>query len=129
MLGPCVDPAPISVIHVHGTADTRIRYAGGAGDGEAGIDGPPVPDVIARWREVARWGRPTSTTDETVTTSVAECPRGVTVELITIDGAGHQWPGSRPKTLVERALGLDPPSTALDATDTIWRFFATHTRP
>jgi polyhydroxybutyrate depolymerase len=127
LLGPCDDPAPISVIHIHGTADTRIRYEGGKGDGVAGIDGPPVPEVIARWREVARCGPSRSTTDDTVTASVVECPGGVTVELITIDGAGHQWPGSKPKTLVDRALGLDPPSTALDATDTIWRFFATHT--
>jgi polyhydroxybutyrate depolymerase len=47
------------------------------------------------------------------------------VELITIDGAGHQWPGST-RTLVQRLAHTDPPSTALDATDTIWRFFAAH---
>jgi polyhydroxybutyrate depolymerase len=41
-----------------------------------------------------------------LTTSVAECPGGVTVELITIDGGGHEWPAT--------------------ATDTIWRFFAAH---
>lgn len=39
------------------------------------------------------------------------------VELITIAGAGHQWPGSPSKLLVQRVLGADLPSTALDATD------------
>jgi polyhydroxybutyrate depolymerase len=61
-----------------------------------------------------------------VMTSIADCPGGRSVELITIIGAGHQWPGGAPKPVVERILGLDPPSTALDATATIWAFFATH---
>ena len=40
--------------------------------------------------------RPTSTTAGVVTTSVATCPDGRAVELITITGAGHQWPGGKP---------------------------------
>jgi polyhydroxybutyrate depolymerase len=65
---------------------------------------------------------------KTVTTSVAGCPAGRTVELITIKGAGHQWPGSVPNPVWQRILGLDPPSTALDATQVIWQFFAAHSR-
>jgi polyhydroxybutyrate depolymerase len=61
-----------------------------------------------------------------VTTSLATCPDGRAVELITIAGAGHQWPGSRPKPVIQRLLHLDAPSTALNATDVIWRFFAAH---
>jgi len=60
------------------------------------------------------------------TTSAAECPNGRTVELITIDGAGHQWPGSQRKAIAGLIPGIDPPSAALDATEVIWRFFATH---
>jgi polyhydroxybutyrate depolymerase len=41
------------------------------------------------------------------------------VELITIAGAGHQWPGAVPDPLAQRLLGLDPPSTALNATQVI----------
>jgi polyhydroxybutyrate depolymerase len=74
LLGSCNDPAPISVIHLHGTADTRIRYDGGPGDGFAGIDGPPVPDVIARWRDVARCARPT-VSSETRSPPAAGSPR------------------------------------------------------
>ncbi len=33
LLGPCPGPAPTSVIHIHGTADTTIRYLGGRGGG------------------------------------------------------------------------------------------------
>jgi len=126
LLGDCPSPAPVSVVHIHGTADQNIPYGGGRGDGVAHIDGPPVPDVVASWRGVDTCGTPTVTTAAPVTTSVADCPGGRTVELITIDGAGHQWPGASPRPFMQHVVGTDPPSTALNATDTIWRFFAAH---
>jgi polyhydroxybutyrate depolymerase len=59
-----------------------------------------------------------------VTTSIAACQAGRTVELITIAGAGHQWPGGA----TDPGIGGDPPSTALNATQVIWEFFAKHHR-
>jgi len=129
MLGACDHPTPISVIHIHGTADHNIPYAGGEGSGFAKVDGPAVPAVVASWRTVDGCGPPSSTTTGVVTRSVASCPDGRTVELVTIAGAGHQWPGSQGHGLVGRILGLDPPSHALDATATIWAFFAAHPKP
>ncbi|GAA1273642.1 PHB depolymerase family esterase [Kitasatospora nipponensis] len=127
LLGPCPSPAPLSVLHLHGTADHNIPYQGGPGDGPARIDGPPVPQVLAAWRAVdhcppvpaVRVGGP-------VTTTSSDCPDGRGVELITIDGAGHQWPGAVSHPVEERLLGLDPPSTALDATAVIRAFFDDH---
>ena len=126
-LADCPDPAPTSVIHVHGTADQTIRYEGGVGDGVAHVDGPPVPTVNAHWRQVDSCAAPEVTTSGSVTTSIATCPSGRAVELITIDGAGHQWPGATPNRVAERLLGTDPPSQALDATSVIWDFFSRHT--
>ena len=122
-LDPCRAPRPTSVVHIHGTADQMIRYDGGPGVGFARIDGPPVPDVNAFWRNVDRCGAPTVTTDGPVSTSSADCDGGRSVTLITIDGAGHQWPGSAPVR-----EGADAPSTVLNATNTIWAFFAGHPR-
>ena len=51
-LGACPHPAPVSVIHIHGTADKNIPYNGGEGDGVAHIDGPSVPVLNARWRVI-----------------------------------------------------------------------------
>ncbi len=51
------------------------------------------------------------------------------VELIAIAGAGHQWPGAAPDWLAQKLLHTDPPSTALNATQVIWQFFAAHPRP
>ncbi|WP_067894551.1 alpha/beta hydrolase family esterase [Nocardia vaccinii] len=126
MLGACDDPRPLSVLHVHGTADHNIPYSGGPGQGPARIDGPAVQAVAATWRRVDGCSAPTVTTRPPVTTSTASCAAGKAVELITIDGAGHQWPGGQPNTPAENLLRLDPPSTALDATAVIWQFFATH---
>jgi polyhydroxybutyrate depolymerase len=135
MLAPCPSPAPISLIHVHGTEDHTIPYGGGPGKRDNGgqgsnpvnINGPPIPTVVATWRATDHCGQPTTSTAGVVTTSVATCPGGRGVELITISGAGHQWPGQPgPGSAAARALGLDPPSTALDATDTIWQFFNAH---
>ena len=126
LLGGCPDPAPVSVIAIHGTADHNIPYNGGPGDGPGNIDGPSIPAVNATWRAADHCAPPTATTAASVTTSVAHCPGGRTVELITIAGAGHQWPGGTHSPIAERLLHLDPPSTALDATAVIWSFFAAH---
>ncbi|GAB3151767.1 PHB depolymerase family esterase [Amycolatopsis stemonae] len=125
-LGDCPRPAPVSVLHLHGTADENIPYDGSPGRGVARIDGPPVPDVVARWREVDRCPAPATSTTGVVTTSAAICPGGRAVELITIAGAGHQWPGARGSRFDGRVPGIDPPSPALDATHVIAQFFAAH---
>ncbi|GAA1984848.1 PHB depolymerase family esterase [Catenulispora subtropica] len=125
-LGPCPAPKPLSVLHIHGSADTRIRYNGGEGDGTAHIDGPPVPTVIADWRTTDACAPPTVAVSGPVTTSAAACADGRAVQLITIAGAGHQWPGSPRRPGLEALLGTDAPSTALDATDVFWQFFAAH---
>lgn len=128
LLGKCPDPRPLSVIHVHGLADEDIRYDGDRGDGVAHVNGPPIPALIATWRATDGCLAPVVTVSGPVTTSTAQCPDGRDVELITIRGAGHQWPGAPHRRVREQLLGLDPPSDALDATSVIWQFFAAHPR-
>jgi polyhydroxybutyrate depolymerase len=125
-LGDCPSPAPVSVVHVHGTADKAIPYGGGRGQGVAHIDGPGAPEVISSWRTVDRCGEPTTSVAGAVTTSVADCADGRAVELVTVAGAGHGWPGSTRKPGVERLLGLDPPAPAPDTTALVWQFFSAH---
>jgi polyhydroxybutyrate depolymerase len=136
-LGPCPSPAPTSVIHIHGTADRTVPYDGGPGkrdnDGTGRnpvkIDGPPTPDLLGQWRTTGGCDAPVTTVSGPVSTSAATCPGGRAVELVTVDDAGHQWPGAAgPGPEAQRLLGLDPPATALDATETIWRFFDAHPR-
>lgn len=121
LLGDCPSPHPVSVIAIHGTADRNIPYDGGEGSGVARIDGPSIPSVNRLWRTADSCDPPTSTVSGDVTSSIAACPGSRAVELITIAGAGHQWPGS-----TQGRQGADPPYPGLDATSAIWTFFAAH---
>lgn len=117
-LDTCPAPHPTSVIHIHGTADRLVPYEGG--QGASTVNGPSIPDVDAFWRKTNQCGPPGVTTKPPVTTSTAECADHRSVELITVEGGRHQWPGGT--TFLER-LG---PTHALNATQTIWQFFAAH---
>jgi polyhydroxybutyrate depolymerase len=133
LLTDCSQARPTSVLQIHGTADDRVPYDGGPGKGLAAngnprVDGPSVESVNATWRSIDGCGAPTSSTTESVTTETAGCADGRTVELISVAGAGHQWPGGEARPLVERIADLPAPSTALDATDTIWQFFTQNHR-
>lgn len=114
----CDDPAPTSVLHLHGLDDGSVRMDGEPGDGIGDVDGMPIADLNALWRAADGCGEPVVTEAAPVTTSTSDCADGRTVTLITIAGAGHQWPGS-----VAREGATDQPSDALDATATIWDFF------
>jgi polyhydroxybutyrate depolymerase len=129
LLGACPSPHRVSVLHIHGLADENIPYDGNAGNGFARIDGPPVPSTVDIWRRADGCDPPSLIRADPVSTSRASCAEGREVTLITIDGAGHQWPGGTDRTVAQRVLGMDPPSTALDATATIWAFFTAHPRP
>ena len=118
-LDACAAPHPTSVIHIHGTADRLVPYNGG--QGWSTVNGPSITDVNAFWRKVDHCGAPDVTTNAPITTSTSACPDKRSVELITIEGGQHQWPGGT--THLERA---DPTSHALNATQTIWQFFAAH---
>lgn len=129
LLTDCSAARPASVLQIHGTADDRVPYDGGPGkafaiNGSPRVDGPSVESVNSTWRAIDGCGAPSSTTAGDVTTRTAGCADGRTVQLISVAGAGHQWPGGEPSPLAEKVAGIPAPSAALDATDTIWQFFS-----
>lgn len=116
----CDDPTPASVLHIHGLADERVRFDGERGSGTARVDGMPVDEVAALWRSVDGCGEPVTVDDPPLASVRADCSGGMVVELLTVEGAGHQWPGASTRG----AADPDPASPAIDATETIWSFFA-----
>jgi polyhydroxybutyrate depolymerase len=114
----CDDPAPASVLHIHGLTDSQVRMDGEPGDGIGDVDGMPIADVNALWRAADDCGEPVVTDEPPVTTSTSDCADDRRVVLVTVADAGHQWPGS-----VAREGATDQPSDALDATALIWEFF------
>jgi polyhydroxybutyrate depolymerase len=124
MLSDYAAPSPVSVFHLHGSADTSGRLDCDPGEGVAEVDGPPVADVIEFWRTTDRCVEPTEVVAGQLRRSVSGCDDGRSVELVVVDGAGNQWPGSE-----MRRPATDPPLPGLDATAEIWRFVDAHPRP
>jgi polyhydroxybutyrate depolymerase len=121
---PCRSTRPVPVISFHGTADPVDPYHG---NGQKYWT-YSVPVAASRWASHNRCpGRAAvSQPDAGVTlTSYAPCSGGAAVELYTIAGAGHEWPGGpRLPKRVTRSLG--PQSDAISANATIWAFFVAH---
>ncbi len=129
----CQPVEPVSYIAFHGTADNVVPYDGGPI--VPGIDqlgefqsahvaasfwaefngcqqqptGEQLPDTIAGDGSTA------------FRESWAPCSSGTGVELITLDGAGHTWPGHRRSSGPLGATNLD-----IDATELLWDFFDAH---
>ena len=123
----CKQPKPTSVLAIHGLADQNVPFAGGVGKGFTHDSRPSVPASIARWRKIDGCAAPVDRTSGSVNESLSRCIHGRAVELITIAGAGHQWPGAVPPPALARVLlQLDQPSAAMNATATLWQFFNAH---
>lgn len=121
---------PISVIYITGTADPMNPIDGSEIHSPWGLlpQRPPVEQAIERW---AAWvgcpPEPRVLHDHDGVKRVRYGPgeQGVDVDFITIEGAGHAWPGG-PPVLAERLAGK--PTDKLDATDVILEFFERHPR-
>lgn len=127
---PCAKPQRLNFIEIHGAADKNIPFGGGTGRGAARVRTAPIEDVVAHWRANGDCAAPQTRVQGDVRAETATCADGKRVELIAIQGAGHQWPGSKPASRRTVALarflglpGIDPPSTAIDATSVLYEFF------
>jgi polyhydroxybutyrate depolymerase len=126
---------PVSVLMINGTADPLVLYDGGrvggpfAGQG----DSIPVSQTVHAW--VATDGcsqTPRTSTvphvdpgNDTTTTiqTFADCRNGTSVQLYTVAGGGHTWPGG-PQYLPPFIIGVT--SDDFNASETMWQFFAAH---
>jgi polyhydroxybutyrate depolymerase len=111
----------MSVFQFHGTADALVPYDGNA---SAGI--PSVLDTLVGW--AARSGceaipRVTSTKGDVTCVTFAGCRASAEVNLCTVLGGGHTWPGGLP------VPWLGPTTTDIAATDVMWDFFLRHPMP
>ena len=120
----CRPSRPVAVLVIHGTADRNLPFDGGPGARALAVhDVRSVGAAIDFWRHNNRCAEASAVEQSGVVsrTRYSGCSDGRDVELIAIDGGGHSWPGGE-----RMARFLDPPSTAIDASAEIWRFFARH---
>jgi polyhydroxybutyrate depolymerase len=123
-LDRCRPSRPVPVLVIHGSADRNLPIEGGVGaKALAAHDVRSLASAVDFWRRHDGCGENAqSEVDGAVRrTRYPSCSGGSEVELVTIEGGGHSWPGGD-----RLARFLDPPSPSLDATADIWRFFARH---
>ena len=118
----CAPAARVSVLQIHGTADTTIQYAGGSNMVQgAAVPYPGAVGSAARWATYDGCAATRSSsgpaldltgdaTAETTPTKHDGCPAGVDVELWTVADAPH---------LIILKPGADP----------LWTWLSAHPRP
>ncbi len=113
------------VIAFHGTADTIVPYGEGADPGVE-VVGPNAGLPGAR-HNIAQWAEAAGCADEVRTERIGDdielrsyegCPDGLEVELYTMIGANHVWPGS--------PIELPGSTDTIDATELALDWFEDH---
>ena len=119
-------------MQIHGTADTNVPISGGKGSGIANFSFAP-PRKAAQTLAVADGcrARAEQTRDaanrDLILSNWRSCPRGISVEFLAVEGAGHAWMG-RPSAspLADDYMGT--PYMKLDSSRALWAFLAAHPR-
>jgi polyhydroxybutyrate depolymerase len=126
----CAHVEPMSVLAFQGTTDPLMPYAGG-GLGRRRV--LSAEQSIAFWAALSECAVAPVTADEPDRvadgtrvrhTTYIGCREGRSVELYTIEGGGHTWPGGP-----AAASRVGRVTRDIDATELIWEFCAGHTRP
>lgn len=121
----CTDTRPIPMIEIHGTADPVIPYGGGPSPAGPDAVFPSIAGWAANWARrngCAPQARDARVAADVTSRRYGTCTAGADVELYTVEGGGHTWPGGRP---MPRWL-VGPTATDLDATRLQWAFFVAH---
>ncbi|MCZ8079653.1 MAG: hypothetical protein O9289_10770 [Rhodobacteraceae bacterium] len=118
---------PVPLLHIHGTADAMVPYAGGQGDSSltrtnfasvASVEAAflaPFP-MLARTEHVID---PAADGMRVIERNYADERGRVQVRIQTIEGGGHAWPGSR-------RAARQGATQDISATTEVLRFFADH---
>lgn len=95
LLQTCTPGRPVPVIEIHGTADWLLPY-----DGGWDIFGNPVigaPATVGFWAGANGCDANKKTTFSSADVTCEQykaCMAGAAVELCTVNGGGHNWPGA-----------------------------------
>lgn len=121
----CNPSLPVSIIHFHGTDDSHVGYNGGSGpDSLVDVPFKSVKESIDFWlnKDQCNTTPQTETFSDIQHDTYSNCADGTAIELYTILGGKHAWPGSDGPAWP----GGDPPTQTISATQLIWDFFVSH---
>ena len=128
----CAPSHPVSVLHIHGLADTNHPIDGGRGSGLAGVEFRSARDAVATMARVDGCAPdpivqsvPENSDFEISTWS--KCDVRAIVRLITVAAATHAWMGHAAASAgATRYVG--EPYANLDSSRAIWAFLASQSR-
>ncbi len=118
---------PVSALMLNGMLDKSVPYLGGPPGGRFndswdGTPAKPALDQGSYWASTDGCaGKPVSRDQGAFIHWQYSCPAGKAVELYLLKDNGHAWPGGQ-----EGSRRGDTPSTSLNATELIWKFFSAH---
>lgn len=129
----CAPTRPVSLIHIHGTADQNHPINGGVGtNGISRINFRSAIEGIRTFAAVERV--PLTSSDvpdpknpDVVRTTWGPDARGTEVQFVSVRGASHAWMGPMPQSRIGARL-TGKQYTRLNASETIWEFLAAHPR-
>jgi polyhydroxybutyrate depolymerase len=128
----CKPEEPVSVLHIHGLADTNHPIEGGIGTGVSGVEFRSARVAVRTLAEL------TDCNDEPLIdvapsqpdlelSTWSNCASGAEVRLITVEGAGHAWMGHAAASELAASL-VGEPYPNFDSSRAIWSFLAAHQR-
>lgn len=128
----CDPSRPVSLLHIHGTADENLPIDGGRGTrGISATDFSAPRDAIMTF--VRADGCSDSSTVATAPDNAdvgietwASCRAGTAVEFVTVEGASHAWMGHESTVVGQGVSGVPYPD--FDSSFAIWKFLAAHPR-
>lgn len=128
----CRSRHPVSLLQIHGTADTNIPLAGGSGSGIAGVAFAPPRQGAQRMARIAECRSKPARLRDTSNRDLAlnhwtSCASGTDVRFLTVRGAGHAWMG-RPSSSPWADAYMGAPYPGLDSSRALWAFLSTHRR-
>ena len=122
----CTDRRPVPMINFHGTSDPEAPYKGGSSwvaPGKTGFANQLTWTASwARRNRCAPTPRDSMIAVDVTRRVYANCANNADVQLYTVHGGGHTWPGGghHPEWFVGRM------SHSIDASQVMWEFFRDH---
>ncbi len=125
----CSPASQVSLIAIHGDADGAVPYEAGTPETQPDRRNRVDNSVAASTGFFVTLdgcdAQPTRSQSGSIGHDTwGGCADGRGVELYTVGGGGHAWPGGEPGF-----AGSDTPMTEIDASELIWAFLAAHPKP
>jgi polyhydroxybutyrate depolymerase len=126
----CRPVRPVSILHIHGSADTNVPLEGGYGSGISNTDFNSPQASVEKLAMLNNCG-PRQDSDDPANPDVVyriwePCDEGTTVEMVIVQGANHAWMGHEGTRLQEEIVG--EPYMGYDSSAAIWEFLDAHPR-